>query len=64
MIPVTTPHAKPTPRPTRNTTGIGIPWWAWNMFAETYAERPTTEPTDRSTLRVITTNVSPIATSA
>ena len=37
MIPVTSPHASPTPRPTRNTTGIGIPWWAWNIFADTTA---------------------------
>ena len=40
MMPVTSPQARPTPSPTRKTTGIGIPWWAWNMFAETYANQP------------------------
>ncbi len=40
-----------------------MPGWVWNMFADTYADRPTTDPTERSTLRVSTTNVSPIATS-
>ncbi len=34
------------------------------MLADTNADSPTTDPTDRSTLRVSTTNVSPIATSA
>ena len=35
ISPVTTPQATPMPIPTQNTTGIAMPWWAWNMLAET-----------------------------
>ena len=41
-----------------------MPWILPNRLAETYADSPTTDPTDRSTFRLTTTIVSPSASSA
>ena len=41
-----------------------MPGWWPNIEADTYADRPSTEPIDRSTFRLTTTMVSPSASSA
>ena len=62
--PFATPQATPIPSPTAKTVTIEVPGCFPNMSAERNAESPSTEPTDRSTFRVRTTIVSPIASSA
>ena len=64
MKPLAIPQASPMPRPMANTTGTPIPGWWPNIEADTYADRPSTEPIDRSTFRLTTTMVSPSASSA
>ena len=29
------PQAAPMAIPTQNTTGMAMPWWVWNMLADT-----------------------------
>ena len=64
MNPLTTPHARPMPSPARKTTGMGMPGCGPNRFEDAYADRPSTDPTDRSTFLLITTIVSPRASRA
>ena len=62
--PITTPHAIPMPIPARKTTGIGMPGCVWKRSALRNADRPSTDPIERSTFRVSTTIVSPTASRA
>ena len=50
--------------PARNTTTIGMPGWSTKSVPVRYAVRPSMEPTDRSTLRVMITTAWPTASSS
>src|SRR3954469_3450877 len=63
MRPLATPAATPTSVPITKPDHTGM-WWYLNRSPTMYADRPSTEPTDRSTLRVMITSVSPTPSSA
>ena len=48
MMPFIIPHPRPMPSPARKASGMGKPGWPPNRLADRYADRPSTEPTDRS----------------
>jgi hypothetical protein len=48
MTPLARPHPRPMPSPARKASGIPKPGWPPNRLADRYADRPRTEPTDRS----------------
>jgi hypothetical protein len=50
--------------PTRNASGTGKPGWWVKISPSSNADRPSTDPTERSTLRVTITSVSPTESSA
>jgi len=58
------PNPSPMPSPARKTSGSGRPCAWLARWAVRNAEIPSTDPTDRSTFRLITTIVSPSASSA
>ena len=59
--PLTRPSSPPTSRPIATTATIGMPGRSMNSRPVRYAVRPSTEPTDRSTLRVMMTTAWPAA---
>src|SRR3954447_15288418 len=59
--PLNSPQAAPSSMPARKTSGSGRPWCLESRSPAKYALRPSTEPTERSTLRVISTSVWPAA---
>src|SRR3954454_17797903 len=61
--PFATPAATPTSVPMTKPDHTGM-WWYLKRSPTMYADSPRTEPTDRSTLRVMITSVSPTPSSA
>src|SRR4051812_16737867 len=59
--PLKSPQAAPSSMPARKTSGSGRPWCLESRSPAKYALRPSTEPTERSTLRVTSTSVCPAA---
>ena len=53
--PLIAPQTAPSRVATRSAIGIGMPGAATNRLPVANAARPSTEPTDRSTLRVMIT---------
>ena len=62
--PLIAPTVAPMAMPSRKPSSTGMCGWFLNVMPTTYADRPTTDPTDRSTLRVTMTSVSPTPSSA
>src|SRR5665647_1945250 len=62
--PLISPSKAPTRSPATPTTMMLMPGWSMNRRPVRYAVSPRTDPTDRSTLRVMITTASPTASSS
>ena len=60
-MPLSSPQAAPSAIPSTNTSGSAMPGWLESRSPAKNALSPRTEPTERSTLRVMSTSVWPAA---